>query len=185
MAEEREVKIKSVMSTLVFLPIVLVLCRTDDAHAQDQFKRAEASLAMGRHVEINALDDFGLHDNKMYLAGHLLYNFSATQSIGVRFGRTAHPRIEWFATYRYNWRQRQPTRIYFEVGLGANEPLESFFNKGMRFSMAFAVGIKRFLGEHWSLSLESRGVGFTQKKDPFTDEIVTVHILSFALGYLF
>ena len=173
------------ISLLVFLPIVLVLCRTDDAYAQDQFKRAEAFLAMGTHVELNALDDLGLRDNKMYLAGHLLYNFSAMQSIGVRFGRTAHPAIEWFATYRYNWRQRQPTRIYFEVGLGANEPLETFFNKGMRFSMAFAVGIKRFLGEHWSLSLESRGVGFTQKKDPFTDEIVTVHILSFALGYLF
>ena len=176
---------KSIITLLVFLLIVLVLCRTDDTYAQDQFKRAEAFLSMGTHVEINSLGDFGLQDNVMYLAGHLLYNFSATQSIGVRFGRTAHPTIEWFATYRYNWRQRQPTRIYCEVGLGANEPLETLFNVGMQFSTSFAVGIKRFWSEHWSLSLESRGVGFTQKKDSFTDEIVTVHILSFALGYLF
>jgi len=177
---------KSFIATLVLMILsLLVLYHTDDAYAQDQFKRAEAFFTMGTHVELNALDDLGLQDNKMYLAGHLLYNFSATQSIGVKFGRTAHPAIEWFATYRYSWRQRQLTRIYCEVGLGANEPLEPFFNKGMQFSMAFAVGIKRFLGEHWSLSLESRGVGFTQKKDLLTDEIVTAHTLTFALGYLF
>ncbi len=170
---------------LMLLSIVLVLCRTDDAHAQDHFKRAEVFLAMGRHVELNELDDLGPQDNKMYLAGHLLYNFSETQAIGVRFGRTAHSKIEWFATYRHSWRQRQPTRIYFGVGLGASESLETFYGGGMRFSMSFAVGIKRFLGEHWSLGLESRGVGFTQKKDPFTDEIVTVNELTFALGYLF
>ena len=170
---------------LMLMSIVLVLCRTDDAHAQDQFKHAEVFLAMGRHVELNELDDLGSRDNKMYLAGHLLYNFSETQSIGVRFGRTAHSKIEWFATYRHSWRQRQPTRIYFGVGLGASESLETFYGGGMRFSMSFAVGIKRFLGEHWSLGLESRGVGFTQKKDPFTDETVTVNELTFALGYLF
>ena len=156
------------------------------AHAQDQFRRPEVFFAAGNHAPLNELVDLGLRArNKLYLAGHLLYNFFETQSIGVRFGRTAHPAIEWFATYRYSWRQRQPTRIYFEVGLGASEPLEPFFNKGMRFSMAFAVGIKRFLGEHWSLGLESRGVGFTQKKDTFTDETVTVNELTFALGYLF
>ena len=173
-----------IAKTVLFVFVILFL-PLQKGDAQDQEGRAEVFLAMGTHVEINALDDLGLQDNKMYLAGHLLYNFSAMQSIGVRFGRTAHPAIEWFATYRYNWRQRQPTRIYFGVGLGASESLETFYGGGMRFSMSFAVGIKRFLGEHWSLSLESRGVGFTQKKDPFTDEIVTVHILSFALGYLF
>ena len=170
---------------LMLLSSVLVLCRTDDAHAQDQFRRAEVFLAMGRHVELNELDDLGSRDNKLYLAGHLLYNFSETQSIGVRFGRTAHPAIEWFATYRHSWRQRQPTRIYFGVGLGASESLEPFYGGGMRFSMAFAVGIKRFLGQHWSLSLESRGVGFTQGENELAEETMVINELTFALGYLF
>ena len=41
------------------------------------------------------------------------------------------------------------------------------------------------MAQHWSLSLESRGVGFTQKKDTFTDETIAVNELTFALGYLF
>ena len=173
-----------IAKTVLFVFVILFL-PLQKGDAQDQEGRAEVFLAMGRHVELNELDDLGPRDNKMYLAGHLLYNFSETQSIGVRFGRTAHSKIEWFAIYRHSWRQRQPTRIYFGVGLGASESLETFYGGGMRFSMSFAVGIKRFLGEHWSLGLESRGVGFTQKKDPFTDETVTVNELTFALGYLF
>ena len=115
-------------------------------HAQDQFRRPEVFFALGRHVVLNELGNMGARDNKLYMAGHLIYNFSETQSISVRFGRTVHPVIEWFATYRHSWRKRQPLRIYFGVGLGASEAL---YGGDMRYSLAFAVGVKRFLGQHW------------------------------------
>ena len=153
------------------------------AHAQDQFRRPEVFFAAGNHAPLNELVDLGLRArNKLYLAGHLLYNFSETQSIGVRFGRTAHPVIEWFVTYRHSWRKRQPLRIYFGVGLGASEAL---YGGDMRYSLAFAVGIKRFLGQHWSLSLESRGVGFTQGENEFAEETVVINELTIVLGYMF
>ncbi len=55
--------------------------------------------------------------------------------------------------------------------------------------MCFAVGLKRFIGQHWSLGLESRGVGFTQYVPPESrenaDVVMTVHELTLVLGYLF
>ena len=168
---------------MLHIIILLVFVIPATIHAQDQEGRIEAFLAIGRHVVLNE-NYRNLQDNKRYLAGQVLYNFSETQSFGVRYGNADYGIgiIEWFATYRHNWRKRQPTRIYFGVGLGASESIEGV---DMRFSMTFAIGVKRFVGNHWSMSLESRGVGFTQRKSEDTHGVMAINELTFALGYLF
>ena len=66
-----------------------------------------------------------------------------------------------YATYRYGWRKRKPLRIYSEVGLGVSGAIHPY-DTGGKFAMCFAVGLKRFVHQNFSLGLESRGVGFTQ-----------------------
>ena len=91
-----------------------------------------------------------------------------------------------FATYRYSWRAGKPTRIYIEAGLGASDPIP-LYDTGTKFAFTAALGVKRFIGERFSLGLESRGVSFTQKESLLSTQNVTAAINEFSivLGYLF
>ncbi len=172
------------MSRIILVISILILA-PQTVLAQAHTRRVEAFVALGRHVILN--QSFSKNDSR-YTAGYLLYNFSETQSIGVRFGKIAYESplslVEWLATHRYSWRERRSVRIYLETGVGISEAIDAY-DPGGRFSLTIAVGIKRFLGKHWSLGIESRGVGFKQKKSANADEIITANELTLVLGYLF
>lgn len=189
-----------VAKTVLFVFVILFL-PLQKCDAQDQDKRVEASFAIGRHFVLNDYIDPRLRvgDSDGYMCVHLRYNFTETQSAGVRYGGGDYnglPRLvgenydfegirdsDWvkdlFATYRYSWRKRKPLRIYFETGLGVSGAIRPS-DKGLKFALCFAVGLKRFIGQHWSLGLESRGIGFRQEK-----QTINVNELTFILGYLF
>ena len=193
---------------LILLSIVLALCRTDDAHAQDQKGRVEVFLSLGRHFVLN--DDLvpQAPDSDGYWGVHLLYNFTETQSIGVRYGSAEYDGLlrrvggnydytgarystwvsDLYATYRYSLRKRKPLRIYFEVGLGASEAIPPY-DTGRKFALSFAVGLKRFVGQNFSLGLESRRVGFIQDLPTGSREDVNMTIaaneFTALLGYMF
>ena len=84
------------------------------------------------------------------------------------------------------WRAGKPTRIYIEAGLGASDPIP-LYDTGTKFAFTAALGVKRFIGERFSLGLESRGVSFTQKESLLSTQNVTAAINEFSLvlGYLF
>ena len=127
----------------------------------------------------------------------LIYNLTATQAIGGRYGAAAYEITsslgstetymgDIFATYRYSWRAGKPTRIYIEAGLGASDSIP-LYDTGTKFAFTAALGVKRFIGERFSLGLESRGVSFTQKESLLSTQNVTAAINEFSLvlGYLF
>ena len=188
--------LRFILFVFAMLSFTFLLLQT--VHAQDHFKRAEVFLALGRHAILNDdLDPTPSEKSSGYLGFHILYNFTETQSIGVRYGAVSYPTSfsekentwvhDLYATYRYSWRKSQPLRIYAGVGLGVSEPIPDY-DTGNKFAMSFAVGIKRFVGQHFSLSLESRGVGFTQSKSRWNDDVdvvMAINELTIALGYLF
>ena len=164
-------------------------------HAQDHFGRIEAFLALGRHVVLNDNLDPPVPGSRGYGSYRLFYHLTETQSIGLHYGGTRYDSDgldggdeEWvddfYATYRHSWRKRQPLRIYFEVGLGVSDAIPPY-DTGSKPALAFAIGIKRFIGQHFSMSLESRGVGFTQKKNEDADEVMAINEFTLVLGYLF
>lgn len=195
-----------IAKTVLFVFAILLL-PLQKGDAQDQEGRAEVSFALGRHFVLNDLVPQP-RDSDGYLGAHLLYNFTETQSIGVRYGSADYDGLprrvgtnydyegvrysawvsDLYATYRYSLRKRKPLRIYFEVGLGVSEAIPPY-DTGGEFAMCFAVGLKRFVGRHFSLGLESRGMGFTQYVPPESrenaDVVMTVHELTLVLGYLF
>ena len=183
-----------------FFAVLILLLLIAAAGAQDQFRRIELSLGLGRHIVLN--DDLSLPDegSKGYGSYRLRYYITETQALGLhygasRYGETASPNEDkkwiddFFATYRHSWRKRQPTRIYFEVGLGVSDAIPPH-DSGNKFALSFAVGVKRFIGQHFSFSLESRGVGFTQGKlvrpeSEDTDVVMAINEFTFVLGYMF
>ena len=154
--------------------------------AQEQSGRVEVFLAIGAHSILKPhLTNL---DIASYLGVHLIYNWSETQSIGIRYGAAQRDNInmnDMFATYRYNGRAGMPTRIYAEVGLGLYlEELEvdSFYGEGYeyeKFAFTTASGVKRFIGQRFSLGLEGRNVIFHDR------EIVIFNEFSLVLGFLF
>ena len=195
-----------VAKTLLFVFAILLL-PLQKGDAQDQKGRVEVFLSLGRHFVLNDLDPQP-RDSDGYLGAHLLYNFTETQSIGVRYGSADSDGLprrvgtnydyegvrysawvsDLYATYRYSLRKRKPLRIYFEVGLGVSEAIPPY-DTGGKFALSFAVGLKRLVGQHFSLGLESRGVGFIQDLPPGSREDVNVTIaaneFTALLGYMF
>lgn len=185
-----------ILFVFAMLSFTFLLLQT--VHAQDQFRRAEVFFALGKHAMLNDnLDPLPLEESSGYLGFHILYNFTETQSIGVRYGAVSYPTSfsdklntwvhDLYATYRYNWRKRQPLRIYAGIGFGVSEPIPDY-DTGNKFAMSFAVGIKRFVGQHFSLSAEARGLGFTQSKSRRNDDVdvrLAIYELTLVLGYLF
>ena len=193
----------------VFVMLFLPLQKCD---AQDQKGRVEAFFALGRHFVLNDHIDPRVEtpDSDGYMSVHLLYNFTETQSVGVRYGGADYSGLphrvgenyvlegvrysawvkDLYATYRYSWRKRKPLRIYFEAGLGASGAIRPY-DTGVKFALSFAVGLRRFIGQHWSLGLESRGVGFIQEQylppGSREDANVTIAANEFTaiLGYMF
>ena len=57
----------------------------------------------------------------------------------------------------------------------------------IRFASTAALGVKRFIGDQFSLGVEVRGVAFTQKEGFLSTKNVTlgIHEISLVLGYLF
>ena len=96
------------MSRIILVISILILA-PQTVLAQAHTRRVEAFVALGRHVILN--QSFSKNDSR-YTAGYLLYNFSETQSIGVRFGKIAYESplslVEWLATHRYSWRKDDP-----------------------------------------------------------------------------
>ena len=183
------------MSRIIVVVAILFLA-FQSVHAQDQAKRIEVFLALGGHTILNNLEP-SPPGTTGYVGGQLIYNLTASQAIGVRYGAAAYEIISslgsietWmgdiFATYRYSWRAGKPTRIYIEAGLGASDPIP-LSDTGAKFAYTAALGVKRFIGERFSLGLESRGVSFTQKESLLSAQDVTVSINEFSLvlGYLF
>lgn len=195
-----------VAKTVLFVFVILFL-PLQNSDAQDQKGRVEVFLSLGRHFVLNDLDPQP-RDSDGYLGAHLLYNFTETQSIGVRYGSADYDGLprrvgtnydyegvrysawvsDLYATYRYSLRKRKPLRIYLEVGLGVSGAIHPY-DTGGKFAMCFAVGLKRFVHQNFSLGLESRGVGFTQyvpsESRENSDVVMAVHELTLVLGYSF
>ena len=183
------------MSRILFVVSILFLT-LQSVQAQDQTKRIEVFLALSGHTILNEMTP-SPPGTAGYVGGQLIYNLTATQAIGVRYGAAAYEITSslgntetWmgdiFATYRYNWRAGKPTRIYIEAGLGASDPIP-LYDTGTKFAFTAAIGIKRFIGERFSLGLESRGVSFTQKESLLSTQNLTAAINEFSLvlGYMF
>ena len=155
-------------------------------------------------MDIAIVNDFApsAPETAGYISAQLVYNSTATQAITVRYGAALYEvtsnagtelrrteedwMIDLFATYRYSWRAGKPTRIYIEGGLGISDPLP-IYDTGDKFAVTFAMGLKRFIGEKFSLGLESRGVSFQQKEGLLNtnDEFVSINEFTLVLGYLF
>ena len=58
---------------------------------------------------------------------------------------------------------------------------------GLKFASTAALGVKRFIGDQFSLGLETRVVAFAQKESFLSTKNVTlgIHEISLVLGYLF
>ncbi len=184
------------MSRIILFVFSILFLTLQGVHAQDQAKRIEVFLALSGHTILNDMEP-SPPGTAGYVGGQLIYNLTATQAIGVRYGAAAYEITSslgstetWmgdiFATYRYSWRAGKPTRIYIEAGLGASDPIP-LYDTGTKFAFTAALGVKRFIGERFSLGLESRGVSFTQKESLLSAQNVTAAINEFSLvlGYLF
>ncbi len=181
------------MSRIIVVVSILFLT-LQGVHAQA--KRIEIFLALSGHTILNDMEP-SPPGTAGYIGAQLIYNLTATQAIGVRYGAAAYEITsslgstetymgDIFATYRYSWRAGKPTRIYIEAGLGASDPIP-LYDTGTKFAFTAALGVKRFIGERFSLGLESRGVSFTQKERLLSTQNVTAAINEFSivLGYLF
>lgn len=184
------------MSRIMPVVISIFVFSVCNVQAQDQAGRVEVSLSLGGHTILNEMQP-AAPGMTAYLGGQLIYNLTATQAIGVRYGAAAYEisnalgsEEAWmgdiFATYRYSWRAGKPTRIYLEAGVGASDPIP-LYDTGVKFAFTAAVGVKRFMGQRFSLGLESRGVSFIQKESVISTQNVTAAINEFSLvlGYLF
>ena len=184
------------MSRIMPVVFSILFFSFQNVQAQDQAGRVEVFLALGGHTILNEMQP-SAPGMTAYLGGQLIYNLTATQAIGVRYGAAIYEinnalgsEEAWmgdiFATYRYSWRAGKPTRIYIEAGIGAADPVP-LYDTGAKFAATAALGVKRFLGERFSLGLESRGVSFVQKESVISTQNVTAAINEFSLvlGYLF
>ncbi len=184
------------MSRIMVVVFSILFFSLQNVQAQDQAGRVEVSFSLGGHTILNDMEP-SPPGMTAYLGGQLIYNLTETQAIGVRYGAAAYEISSnlgnaeaWmgdiFAAYRYSWRAGKPTRIYLEAGLGVSDPIP-LYDTGVKFAFTAAVGVKRFIGQRFSLGLETRGVSFVQKENTLSSQNVTAAINEFSLvlGYLF
>jgi hypothetical protein len=166
----------------IVLSLCLALITCSAISAQDAQGRFEIAANLGGHTIVDPDPNAGTAG---YYSIDGRYYFQPTQSIGVRYGAASYEAggtTVWlgdiFGVYRYSWRPDKPTRIYLEGGLGA---IDSYFGgDGTKFAATFAFGVKRFMGDKVSLSLETRGIVHDSSVGT-----VGVNELTFGLSYLF
>lgn len=199
---------KYLMSTLLALTLL-----SECVPAQEEKGRLEVSAfagaqAIGTRDKDNriAFEDW---DNDGYIGLRLLYGVTSSQSIGIRYGNGYHDHnpankyslaaynpftvirekfwmFDLLAVYRYTLRARMPTRLYFEVGGGIISPFRQY-DSGIKGAITLALGLKRYIGENFSVGLEMQSIGFRQRRDMHIPGNMTVGAgsLSVVVGRLF
>ena len=187
---------------IAFFAICLFSVRGVEAQNVEK-KRWEIHIKLGSQTYLNELDpDPGSAGLGGFLIGYNLSNrsmlglHSASAGYQIQYidGTTDEEYVNSFLlTYRYRFRVEKPLQPYLEAGLGSADPIIGY-DTGSKPAFTFALGALWRFHDKWAISLESRGVSWSQDDTPDIAEIlgiegesVTVSSNEFTLGvgYLF
>ena len=73
--------------------------------------------------------------------------------------------------YRYSFRIEKPTQPFLEIGIGLADPIIGY-DSGVKGAFTFAWGLKRVFREKWALSIENRGIYWSQDDTPDVVEAI-------------
>lgn len=158
-------------SVVATLAVCLLALSVSALEAQDTEKRWELHVKLGSQTYLNDLDP---DPGSASLGGlHIGYNLSNRSMVGLHSASAGYE-IQYFdgttdeeyvnsllLTYRYSFRVATPLRPYLEAGLGTADPIIGF-DDGRKGAFTFALGLKWFFRDKWSVFVESRGVSRSQ-----------------------
>ena len=151
-----------------FIAVLFAVCTFvygSDVFAVDQGEKIEVFGSLGVQTILQPKNNF---DEAGLVAIQVNYNTTNSHTVGGRYSGGLYETVSgdevWqtsaFFIYRYNFRKDKPTKIYLEGGVGAATPInDTGLILDAEFSMTFAVGVKRFIKDNFSLGVETRGIG--------------------------
>lgn len=170
------------LSAILIMSLSLAFTTTNSM-AREQAKTLEVFGSIGAQTVLRPVDDLGTAG---VYSGQINYNITNTQTIGIRYAGATYESLigdtlwqtSGFVVYRYNFRKDKPTKIYLEAGAGSANPIDDLgIILDPEFAATFALGVKRFLGQNFSLGIETRGIG--------TSSDTGINEVSLTLGYMF
>ena len=190
--------------TLVIAFFAISLFSARGIEAQNVEKKSwEIHIKLGSQTYLNELDpDPGSASLGGFLIGYNLsdrsmiglHSASASYQIQYLDGTTDEEYVNSFLLlYRYRFRVQKALQPYLEAGLGAADPIIGY-DTGSKPAFTFALGALWRFHDKWAVSLESRGVSWSQDNTPDVAEVfgaegesVTVSSNEFTvgIGYLF
>ena len=160
------------MNNFVIAFLVASLFAARGLEAQSVEKKSwEIHVKFGSQTYLNELDP---DPGNAPLGGFLIgYNLSNRSMIGLHSasagyqieyldGTTDEEYVNSFLlVYRYRFRVQKPFQPYLQVGLGASDPIIGY-DTDSKPAFTFALGALWHFHDKWAISLESRGVSWSQ-----------------------